>query len=667
MKKNLCLNVPIPFGSDPSLEPFAPQIAARHQRTERVLQKLTENKITIEDFASGHEYFGLHRTRGKWIFREWAPNANSITLVGDFSNWEVKEEFRLENLDHGIKEIELPAEVLCHGMHYAMLVEWPGGSGLRIPAFARKVSQDEHSKLFTAMVWEPEEKYTFKNPSPPRPGGMLIYEAHIGMAQEEEKIGTFKEFREKILPKVVAGGYNTLQLMAVVNHPYYASFGYHVANFFAIADRFGTPEEFKELVDAAHGMGVRVIIDLVHSHAVRNEAEGLGRIDGSRSTYFHEGIRGIHPTWDSLCFDYSKPEVLHLLLSNCRFWLDEYKVDGFRFDGVTSMLYFDHGIGRNFVSLEDYFGSNVDEDALVYLTLANKVIHTVRPDAVTIAEDVSGMPGLAAPLAEGGAGFDYRMAMGVTDTWFKMLDLRDEEWDLFQLYHELTNHRRDERTVSYVECHDQALVGGKSAFFAMAGHEVYFSMHLNSNNPVIDRAVALHKMMRLATAATGQFGYLNFMGNEFGHPEWIDFPREGNNWSCKHARRQWSLSEDPTLRFNGLLKFDRAVMELVGREGFYDTAPQCARIDKEAKVLIFERGGYWFLFNFHHACSCAGYSFEALPGEYESVLCSDCREFNGFGNVEFPHRYWTIKNPHGTKLSVYLPCRTALVLRRVTE
>ena len=667
MKKNLCLNRPIPFGTDPTLQNFIPQIEARRNRVEQLLLKLTGGKISISDFASGHEYFGLHRTKEKWIFREWAPNAAAITLVGDFSDWQVREEFRLENLDYGVKEIELPAATLRHGMHYAMLVEWPGGSGLRIPAFVRKVSQDPVSKLFTAVVWEPEDPYVFKNPSPPRPEALLIYEAHTGMAQEEEKIGTFNEFREKILPRIVTGGYNTLQLMAVVSHPYYASFGYHVANFFAVADRFGTPEDFKLLVDTAHGMGLRVIIDLVHSHAVRNEAEGLARIDGSVGTYFHEGIRGIHPTWDSLCFDYSKTEVLHLLLSNCRYWLDEYNIDGFRFDGVTSMLYFDHGLNRSFARLDDYFSNNTDEDALSYLTLANMVIHEVRPDAVTIAEDVSGMPGLAAPVSEGGAGFDYRLAMGVTDYWFKMLDLRDDEWDLFQLYHELTNHRRDERTVSYVECHDQALVGGKSAFFTMAGQNIYFAMHRNSNNIFIDRAMALHKMMRLATAATGQFGYLNFMGNEFGHPEWIDFPREGNNWSCKYARRQWSLSEDPCLRFGALQAFDRAVIELVSQPGFYDAAPQCARIDKEAKVLIFERNGNWFLFNFHHECSCADYTFEALPGEYESVLCSDCREFDGFGNVEFPRRYWTIKNPNGTMLSVYLPCRTALVLRRVTR
>ena len=667
MKKNLCLNVPIPFGSDPCLEPFAPQIAARHNRIEQLLTRLTGNKIPLKDFASGHNFFGLHKSRGKWIFREWAPNANAITLVGDFSNWQVKEEYRLKNLDHGVKELQLPLDSLHHGMHYAMLVEWPGGSGLRLPAYTRKVSQDETTKLFTAVVWDPQESYTFKNPTPPRPEGTLIYEAHIGMAQEEEKIGTFKEFQEKILPRVAAAGYNTLQLMAVVNHPYYASFGYHVANFFAIADRFGTPEEFKELVDTAHGMNLRVIIDLVHSHAVRNEAEGLARIDGSVNTYFHAGIRGIHPTWDSLCFDYSKLEVLQLLLSNCRFWLEEYNIDGFRFDGVTSMLYFDHGIDRHFSQMHEYFDGNVDEDALAYLTLANQVIHQLRPDAVTIAEDVSGMPGLAAPQQEGGIGFDFRMAMGVTDHWFKMLDLRDEEWDLFQLYHELTNHRRDERTISYVECHDQALVGGRSAFFTMTGQEIYFAMHLNSGNPVIDRAMALHKMMRLATAATGQFGYLNFMGNEFGHPEWIDFPREGNNWSFKHARRQWSLSEDPNLRFGALMKFDRAVMKLVGTPGFYEAAPQCARIDKQAGILIFERGTYWFLFNFHPGCSQADYSFEALPGEYEALLCSDCPEFDGFGNVEIPHRYWTVKTPTGTKLTVYLPCRTALVLKRVTQ
>ena len=414
MKNNFCANTPIPFGSDPALAAFAPKLAERRARKERLLQKLTGGAISIADFASGHEYFGLHRTQTKWIFREWAPNANSITLVGDFSNWEIREEFRLQNLDHGVKEIELPVNTLKHGMHYAMLVEWPGGSGLRIPAFTRKVSQDPDSKLFTAVVWDVENPYIFQNPTPPKPEAMLIYEAHTGMAQEEEKIGSFREFREKTLPRIKAANYNTLQLMAVVSHPYYASFGYHVANFFAVADRFGTPEDFKELVDAAHGMGIRVIIDLVHSHAVRNEAEGLGNIDGSTSTYFHEGIRGIHPTWDSLCFDYSKVEVLHLLLSNCRFWLDEYNVDGFRFDGVTSMLYCDHGIGRSFAHMSEYFDSNVDEDALTCLTLANMVIHEVRPDAVTIAEDVSGMPGLAAPVEEGGAGFDFRLAMSAS-------------------------------------------------------------------------------------------------------------------------------------------------------------------------------------------------------------------------------------------------------------
>ena len=157
---------------DGYLSPYTMEIDGRYRyflQKERELTK--DGKQTLSDFASGYLYFGLHATKTGWCFREWAPNANSITLVGDFSNWEVKEEYRLTNLDHGVKELELPAHALHHGMHYAMLVEWPGGSGLRIPAFARKVSQDEKSKLFTAMVWEPEEQYTFKNPTPPRPGG----------------------------------------------------------------------------------------------------------------------------------------------------------------------------------------------------------------------------------------------------------------------------------------------------------------------------------------------------------------------------------------------------------------------------------------------------------------------------------------------------------------
>lgn len=659
-------NEPVPLNSDPWLAPFREKLRERSRRAVATVKRLTGGKSTLAEFASGHEYFGLHFRDGEWVFREWAPNAVRITLFGDFSDWRKLPEYRLNRLEHGVWELRLPAETVRHGMHYLLFVEWPGGSGDRIPAYARCVDQDKETGLFAATVWRPEQPYVFRHASPPAPAAPLIYESHVGMAQEEPKVGSFDEYREKILPKIAASGYNTIQLMAVMGHPYYGSFGYHVANFFAIASRFGTPDQFKALVDAAHGCGLRVIIDLVHSHAVKNEVEGLAKFDGTRYAYFHEGSRGEHSGWDSLCFNYAKPEVLHFLLSNCRFYLDEYRIDGFRFDGVTSMMYLHHGLGKTFTGYDDYFGGDVDEDALTYLALANRVIHEVRPDALTVAEDVSGMPGLAAPASGGGIGFDCRMAMGVTDMWFKLFDLPDQDWNMFYLFHELTNRRRDERSISYVESHDQAIVGGKTAIFRLADAAMYDAMHAGSQNLAVDRAIALHKMIRLATAAAAGHGYLNFMGNEFGHPEWIDFPREGNGWSLQHARRQWSLADEPGLRYHFLRDFDRAMLEMLNRNPeFFRRRVQTVRIDDCGKVLIFERDDCYFCFNFHPENSYFDYGFEVLPGEFETVLDSDAPEFGGFSRRAPEQRYWSRQGQSGAFITLYLPSRTALVLKRI--
>ena len=659
-------NEPVPLNSDPWLAPFREKLRERSRRAVATVKRLTGGKSTLAEFASGHEYFGLHFRDGEWVFREWAPNAVRITLFGDFSDWRKLPEYRLNRLEHGVWELRLPAETVRHGMHYLLFMEWPGGSGDRIPAYARCVDQDKETGLFAATVWRPEQPYVFRHASPPTPAAPLIYESHVGMAQEEPKVGSFDEYREKILPKIAASGYNNIKLMAVRGHPYYGSFGYHVANFFAIASRFGTPDQFKALVDAAHGCGLRVIIDLVHSHAVKNEVEGLAKFDGTRYAYFHEGSRGEHSGWDSLCFNYAKPEVLHFLLSNCRFYLDEYRVDGFRFDGVTSMMYLHHGLGKTFTGYDDYFGGDVDEDALTYLALANRVIHEVRPDALTVAEDVSGMPGLAAPASGGGIGFDCRMAMGVTDMWFKLFDLPDQDWNMFYLFHELTNRRRDERSISYVESHDQAIVGGKTAIFRLADAAMYDAMHAGSQNLAVDRAIALHKMIRLATAAAAGHGYLNFMGNEFGHPEWIDFPREGNGWSLQHARRQWSLADEPGLRYHFLRDFDRAMLEVLNRNPeFFRRRVQTVRIDDCGKVLIFERDDCYFCFNFHPENSYFDYGFEVLPGEFETVLDSDAPEFGGFSRRAPEQRYWSRQGQSGAFITLYLPSRTALVLKRI--
>ena len=655
---------------DPLLKPYEAVLQRRLEKIDTTEKKLTGGEKSLADFASGHEYFGLHRHQNEWIFREWAPNASAVFLVGDFSNWQEEPALSLERITaEGAWEIRLPPDRLQHGDLFRLRIHWAGGRGDRIPAYARRVVQDPGTLIFNAQVWRPPEVYSWqcRNFQPPV-GALFIYEAHVGMAQEEGRVGTYREFAEKILPRIVSAGYNTLQLMAIPEHPYYASFGYHVSSFFAVSSRFGTPEELKELIDAAHLSGIRVVMDLIHSHAVSNEVEGLSRFDGTPYQFFHEGQRGLHAAWDSRLFDYNKYQVLHFLLSNCRYWLDEYRVDGFRFDGITSMLYTHHGLGKAFTSYDDYFGDDVDEDALTYLALANRVIHAVRPDAVSIAEDVSGMPGLARSLADGGFGFDYRFAMGVPDYWIKLTkETRDEDWHMGRLWHELTNRRGDEHTLSYAESHDQALVGDQTLIFRLIGKDMYDHMQVGDRYLGVDRGMALIKLIRLITMALAGSGYLNFMGNEFGHPDWIDFPRQGNNWSYHYARRQWHLADDPNLKHQFLLRFDRDMIALAKQFNLLET-PEIKLLYEHSddKMLAFSRAGLLFVFNFHPTGSRADYRIGAPPGKYAIVFDSDAALYGGHGRVAADQFHFTLTdNEKRDKhyLSLYLPNRTAIVLK----
>ncbi len=657
---------------DPYLEPYAVTLSQRAYHARHVEDRLTGGRTSLEDFASAHEHYGLHRTPTGWVCREWAPNASAIHLIGEFSDWQPRDEFAFRQSGaHGDWELQLPQHVLRHEMLHKLLVTWPGGCGERIPAYARRVVQDQHTKAFTAQVWMPSTPYQWKHSRPDtRNRAPLIYESHVGMAQEEGRVGSYDDFRQSVLPRVHAAGYNTIQLMAIQEHPYYGSFGYHVSSFFAASSRFGTPDELKALVDDAHRLGIAVIIDLVHSHSCTNEAEGLSRFDGTLYQYFHEGERGRHDAWDSRCFDYGKPEVLHFLLSNCRFWLDEYNVDGFRFDGVTSMMYHHRGLGTGFGSYDAYFGGDIDNDAVAYLTMANKLVHAVVPSAITIAEDVSGMPGLCAAIDEGGYGFDYRLAMGMPDCWFKLVrEVRDDDWNMHHIWHHLTDHRPEERTINYVESHDQAIVGDKTMMFELVDAAMYTGMSKQSQDLTIDRGIALHKLLRLMTAATASGGYLNFMGNEFGHPEWIDFPREGNGWSYHYARRQWSLRDNPDLRYHYLADFDAAMLALISSR--CDSGRTAARLlyaNDDDKVLAFERNGVYFVFNLHSDRSYPDYAIEVIPGTYRLVMDSDEARFGGHARIEagqvFSPRAVQQDNVLKHMLQLYLPNRTALVLER---
>lgn len=651
---------------DKLLKPFAGIIEKRHQQVLAMEREFTYRTTRLSDSCNSYLYYGLHRTNEGWVFREWAPNATAIYLLCEFNDWRKHPDYALTKVGDGNWEIKLPLGALAHEMLYRLLVEWNGGSGERLPSHVRRVIQDEYTKTYSAQVWDPLNPYQMRHERPKRTDYPLIYEAHIGMSTEHRRVSTFTEFRLFVLPRIVDLGYNTIQLMAVQEHPYYGSFGYQVANFFAVSSRFGTPDELKALIDAAHSMGIRVIMDIVHSHAVNNEEEGLSRFDGSYDQYFYPGERGYHPLWGSRCFDYGKHEVLNFLLSNCKYWLEEFRFDGYRFDGITSMLYWDHGINKDFTEYSLYYDGNQDESAITYLALANRVIHQVDSEAITIAEDMSGMPGVASPLEYGGMGFDYRMNMGTPDYWIKLLkEKRDEEWHVGDLFYELTNKREEERTISYAESHDQALVGDKTIFFRLVDKAIYTSMSVFDKSVIIDRGMSLHKMIRLVTIGTAADGYLNFMGNEWGHPEWIDFPREGNGWSYDHARRLWSLVDDENLRFRFLNVFDKSMIQMVNDTCVFHWHPEPLVRDNERQVLIFTRGDYLFVFNFNPEKSFPDYVFDAPSGKYTMILNTDNRNFDGLGRIDEKIEHFTrYVSPGRGQLSLYIPARTGFVLKR---
>ena len=646
----------------PELQKYQSDFDLRMNRYKEKKKQLLKPKQTLREFANAHAYYGFHRQADGWVYREWAPGADQLYLTGDFNDWHWLDT-PLNRGENGNWELFLPGETLHPGSRVMTIVRNGDRLTQHIPLYARRVTQDWVTRSWCCEVCDDRAAYPWTDAGFSCKEAPLIYEAHIGMASEDRRIATYREFADHVLPHVQDLGYNTVQLMAIMEHPFYGSFGYQVSSFFAASSRFGTPDELKYLVNKAHGMGIRVLLDVVHSHAVGNSLEGINLFDGTTYQFFHEGPRGDHPAWGTKCFNYDKPEVLHFLLSNLKFWLEEYHFDGFRFDGVTSMLYMDHGLGVNFSSLDTYFTMNTDVESVTYLQLANDLIRQVKPDALTIAEDMSGMPGMCEKVRDGGLGFDYRLGMGIPDMWIRWAkERRDEDWDLRQLYTQMVF--RNAPTIAYVESHDQALVGDKTMIFRFADAAMYDQMQKDMHSPVIDRAIALHKMLRLVTLAAGGNGYLTFMGNEFGHPEWIDFPRPGNGDSFQYCRRQWSLMTNPELKYQYLNAFDRAMITTAKQHKIFKQGwPVHEKIDQEKHVMAFERGDLLFVFNFAPESSYTDYPVPVSREEdWQILFSSDDLEFGGFGRNAHDRVSACTPGVKGGCVRLYLPARTALVL-----
>lgn len=652
---------------DPYLSPYKADIELRMRAYYDKRSSLLGNLSSLSEFANGHLYFGFHRTQDGWVYREWAPAAEEVYLTGDMVGWRWLD-LKLTPVGNGVFEIYMPGKnFLYDGCKVKTIIKHGGRLLERIPLYIRRVEQDSATNLWCGVI-EDKPPYVFKHNNFKPKKTPFIYECHIGMATEDCKIGTFNEFRNNVLPRIKADGYNYIQIMAIMEHPYYGSFGYQVSSFFAPSSRYGTSDELKELIDAAHGLGIGVLLDIVHSHAVRNTAEGINEFDGTPYQFFRDGERGEHPAWGTKLFNYGKDEVIHFLLSNVKYWLTEFNFDGFRFDGVTSMLYHDHGLGTAFSDYGKYFSMNTDVEAVTYLQLANELIKEINPQALSIAEDMSGMPGTCLPVKDGGLGFDYRLQMGEPDMWIKLIkETADENWDMWRIWGELTGRRPMEKAIGYAESHDQALVGDKTIIFRLCDKNMYTDMNKESTDLIIDRGIALHKLIRFVTMTAGGDGYLNFMGNEFGHPEWIDFPREGNGWSYFYCRRQWSLADNPDLKYKYLLSFDNAMIKYLTAHKTLTFPPVSLYIDNYGKVLTYKRGKSVFTVNFHPTRSYEDYCM-CVPeeGKYRVVLSSDKTEFGGFGRVSEECVYEAERDFDGLlKIRIYLPARTAVVLNKI--
>lgn len=653
---------------NPQLKKYAGDIDLRMFLYRATKQRILSDGQTLNDFANAHRYFGFHHVDGGWVYREWAPSAYQLYLTGDFNGWN-ETSHPMTSLGNGNWELYLPGDdALWEGCEVKTVVDANMTRTQHIPLYAKRVVQKPHSTTFNAQVVDDRNVFPWTDQDFVGEDHLFIYEAHVGMAQEEGKVGSYRDFAKYTLPHIKEAGYNTVQLMAVMEHPYYGSFGYQVSNFYAASSWFGKPEDLKYLINKAHEMGIRVLLDVVHSHAVKNTAEGINLFDGTVWQFFHDGPKGEHPAWGTKCFDYGKTGVLHFLLSNLKFWLEEYHFDGFRFDGITSMLYHDHGLGVSFDSNDRYFSYNTDTEAITYLQLANELIRQVKPQAITIAEDMSAMPGMCLPIEDGGIGFDYRLGMGLPDMWIRTVKERsDEQWDIFKMWCDMCLRRPGEGTIAYVESHDQALVGDKTMIFRLADAAMYTDMNKDTHNPVIDRAIALHKMIRLFTMAGGE-GYLNFMGNEFGHPEWIDFPREGNGWSFHYCRRQWSLKNNGLLKYQWLNDFDRDMVALAKENRIFDMRMGDLRLNlPQDQTLVFYRGGFLFAFNFSPTKSLTGLTVPVPhPGEYTVALSTDDPEYGGWGQIQhicYPTKPTQQAGKTVDTVELYLPARTAVVLK----
>ncbi|KAI8557559.1 hypothetical protein RHMOL_Rhmol04G0020000 [Rhododendron molle] len=515
-----------------------------------------------------------------------------------------------------------------HGSKYRVYFNTSDGPLERVPAWAPYVVPDADGNQAFAVHWEPPPEYTYKwkHKHPEVPKSLRIYECHVGISGLEPKIASFNDFTEKVLPYVKEAGYNVIQLIGLVEHKDYFTIGYRVTNLYAVSSRYGTPDDFKRLVDEAHGLGLLVFLDIVHSYSAADEMVGLSLFDGSNDCFFHTGKRGHHKFWGTRMFKYGDVDVLHFLLSNLNWWVVEYHIDGLQFHSLASMIYTHNGFASLSGDMEEYCNQYVDKDALMYLILANEILHALHPKIITIAEDATLYPGLCEPTSQGGLGFDYFVNLSASEMWSSLLgNVPDCDWNMSKIVSTLIGNKHSaDKMLLYAENHNQSISGGCSFGEILLGEP---REHASDRKASILRGSSLHKMIRLISFTIGGHAYLNFMGNEFGHP-----------------KDMMNVDEKERILSRGL--------------------PNIHHVNDTTMVISYLRGPLLFIFNFHPTTSYERYSVGVEEaGEYQVILNSDEKRYGGQALIEQDQyiRKTVSKRMDGLRncLEVPLPNRSA--------
>lgn len=350
-------------------------------------------------------------------FAVWAPNANYVSVIGDFNGWNSAEHPLMVRWDEsGIWEGFIPN--LSNGTHYKYHIGTATGEKLeKADPFAIRTELPPRTASIvdtTWYTWEDQDWMDRRYDKNALDKPFSVYEMHIGSwmcdPADPERFLNYREVAERLVPYLQEMNFTHVEFMPIMEHPYYPSWGYQITGYFACSSRYGSPQDFMYLIEALHQAEIGVILDWVPSH-FPGDAHGLYRFDGSHLFEHEDPRKGYHPDWKSYIFNYGRNEVRSFLISNALFWLDRYHVDGLRVDAVASMLYLDYS--RNHGEWEpNLFGGNENLDAVQFLKEFNEAVYTNFPSAQTIAEESTSWPGVSRPTYQGGLGFGMKWMMG---------------------------------------------------------------------------------------------------------------------------------------------------------------------------------------------------------------------------------------------------------------